>query len=351
MSSRAKYWLLGAAFWTLFPLLVAMQIVVHGHYVGKPVDWTRVLALRFADWYTCAAFTPVAFWLVRRRVPLVLQLASLPVAVVLKYAIYVQFAKLDFTATLVRGFASESIALGAVLAIVYGIEAHRRYRERELHAARLEAELASARLDALTAQLQPHFLFNTLNSISSLMRRDVDAAEEMVVHLGALLHKTLRSGERHEVTLAEELELLEQYLAIMQIRFQDRLVIRKNIDAGVTGASVPQLVLQPLVENAIRHGISRRPGAGLIEIAATRLGQSLEITVRDGGEGLAGDSEGIGLSNTRRRLRQLYGDAQALELAPAAEGGLRVTLRLPLSGGQAILPVGNGTGRIACPPP
>jgi two-component system, LytTR family, sensor kinase len=336
MSPRAKLWLGGAAIWTLFPLLVGLQAIVYANYTGQPVEWTRVLKLRFADWYTCAAFTPVAFWLVR-RFPLpnvrnvLMQLAAIPVCVVLKYAVYVQVAKLDFTTSLARNFASESIALGAVLAIVHGIEAHRRWRERELHAARLEAELASARLDALTAQLQPHFLFNTLNSISTLMRRDVDAAEEMVAHLGTLLHRTLRSGERHEVTLAEELELLEQYLAIMKIRFQDRLVVRKNIEAGVSGASVPQLVLQPLVENAIRHGISRRPGAGLIEIRATRLGQSLEITVRDDGEGLAGESEGIGLSNTRRRLRQLYGDAQALELAPAAEGGLRVTLRLPFA--------------------
>jgi two-component system LytT family sensor kinase len=344
MTATSRNWLLGAAIWTLFPFLVALQAVVYGTYVGAPVDWTRVLSLRLADWYTCAAFTPVAFWLVRRN--LLVQLAAIPMAVVVKYAIYVELARLlrpsetwSFTAVLARSFASESIALGAVLAIVHGIEAHRRYRERELHTARLEAELASARLDALTAQLQPHFLFNTLNSISTLMRRDVDAAEEMLAHLGTLLHRTLRSGERHEVTLAEELELLEQYLAIMKIRFQDRLVVRKNIDAGVTGASVPQLVLQPLVENAIRHGISRRPGAGLIEIAASRLGQSLEITVRDDGDGLVGDAEGIGLTNTRRRLRQLYGDAQALELAPAAEGGLRVTLRLPIGGGAAILPV------------
>jgi two-component system LytT family sensor kinase len=337
MTRRSTNWLLGIAIWTLFPFLVAVQAVVYATYMGQPVDWTRVLSLRLADWYTCAAFTPVAFWLVRRR-SLAVQLVAVPVAVVIKYAIYAELARLlrpaetwSFTSMLARSFASESIALGAVLAIVHGLEAHRRNRERELHTARLEAELASARLDALAAQLQPHFLFNTLNSVSTLMRRDVDAAEEMLTHLGALLHRTLRSGERHEVTLAEELELLDQYLAIMKVRFQDRLVVRTSIEPGVTDAFVPQLVLQPLVENAIRHGISRRPGAGLIEIAAARLGQSLEITVRDDGEGLAGDSEGIGLSNTRRRLRQLYGDAQALELAPAAEGGLRVTLRVPLA--------------------
>ena len=344
MTPRTRNWLLGAAIWTLFPILVAMQAVVYANYIGQPVDWTRVLALRLADWYTCAAFTPVAFWLVRRFPlqrgvwALSVYFVTVSVAVVVKYAVYTPVARWlrpdqtwSFTAVLARSFASESIAFWAVVAIVYGVETHRRSREREVHTARLEAELASARLDALTAQLQPHFLFNTLNSISTLMRRDVDAAEEMVAHLGTLLHRTLRSGERHEVTLAEELELLEQYLAIMKIRFQDRLVVRKHVDAEVTGAFVPQLVLQPLVENAIRHGISRRPGAGLIEIGASRLGQSLEITVRDDGEGLAGEAEGIGLTNTRRRLRQLYGDAQALELAPAAEGGLRVTLRVPLA--------------------
>ena len=280
----------------------------------------------------------MCFWLVRRFPRnFAIQLGAVAAGVVGKYALYAQLARWlrpsevwRFDEMLVRNFASESIAFCVLLAIVHGIDVHRRYREREVQTARLEAELASARLDALTAQLQPHFLFNTLNSVSTLMRRDVDAAEEMLSHLGALLHRTLRQGERHEVALSEELEVLAQYLAIMQIRFQDRLVVRTRIGDGLGSAHVPPLVLQPLVENAIRHGISRKPGAGTIEIAAARTGASLEISVRDDGEGVSESAEGIGLSNTRRRLRQLYGDAQSLDLVKLAEGGSCVTLRIPL---------------------
>jgi LytS/YehU family sensor histidine kinase len=162
------------------------------------------------------------------------------------------------------------------------------------------------------------------------MRRDVEAADEMLTHLGDLLHRTLRQGGRHEVTLGEELELLRHYTDIMKIRFQDRLAVRVDVDEAVLPALVPNLVLQPLVENAIRHGISRKPGAGLLEIAARRDGATLEISVRDDGEGLSGAEEGVGLSNTRRRLRQLYGEAQSLELVPGGEGGLMVRMRLPM---------------------
>jgi len=338
LSRRATWWLLALALWTLCPILISLQTVVHASYTGAPVSWSRVLPLRLADWYTCAMFTPLCFWLVRRTRSIPAQIAFILGAVVVKYAVYVEIARWlrpaetwRFDVVLARAFASESIAFAAMLAIVHGIEYHRRFREREVHAARLEAELASARLDALTAQLQPHFLFNTLNGISTLMRRDVDAAEEMLTHLGDLLHRTLRLGDRHEVTLAEELDLLQHYLDIMKIRFEDRLTVRMDIEPGVTNALVPHLVLQPLVENAIRHGISRRPGAGLLELSAHADGDVLEISVRDDGEGLLnGGAEGIGLSNTRRRLRQLYGDAHELALTPAAEGGLRVTLRIPL---------------------
>lgn len=337
LSRRVTWWLLALAVWTLCPILIAFQSVVHATYTGEPVSWSRALPLRLADWYTCAMFTPVCFWLVRRTRSIAAQIAFILGAVVVKYAVFIELAqwlrpaetwRLD--TILASSFVSESIAFAAMLAIVHGIEFHRRFREREVHAARLEAELASARLDALTAQLQPHFLFNTLNSISTLMRRDVDAAEEMLTHLGDLLHRTLRLGDRHEVTLAEELELLQHYLDIMKIRFEDRLTVRTDVGPGVASALVPHLVLQPLVENAIRHGISRRPGAGLLELSAHADGDSLEISVRDDGEGLGGGAEGIGLSNTRRRLRQLYGDAHAFTLTPAAGGGLRVNLRIPL---------------------
>ena len=335
LSRRVAFWLAAAAIWTLFPVLTTLQEWVYASYAGETILWHRVLPVRLADWYTCAIFTPLCFWLVRRSV--LVQLAGVLAAVVLKYALYVEVLRrmipsqtwrLDMM--LARGFASETIAFAALLGVVHAVEYHRRFRERELHAARLETELASARLEALAAQLQPHFLFNTLNSVSTLMRRDVDSAEEMLTHLGDLLRHTLRPHEGHEITLSEELELLQHYLDIMKIRFADRLSVRLDVGEEVTRALVPHLVLQPVVENAIQHGIARKPGAGLIEVRARRDGDALEISVRDDGEGHRGGDERIGLSNTRRRLHELYGDAQSLTLAPAEDGGLRVTLRFPL---------------------
>lgn len=326
---RATLWLAGAALWTLLGLLSALQAAVYSTYTGNPLPLRELVPMRLADWYTCAIFTPLFFWLVRSRRAVVVQCAAVLAAVPLKFALYAAVMRLDFGGILARSFGTEVIALSAVLAIVHGIEYYRRLRERELHAARLETELASARLEALEAQLQPHFLFNTLHGISTLMRRDVDSAEEMLTHLSDLLRRTLRPRDGHEVALSDELELLQHYLDIMKIRFADRLTVRVDADAGVLRALVPHLVLQPLVENALQHGIARKPGNGLVEVRARREGESLEITVRDDGEGHRGGGERIGLSNTRRRLRELYGDAQSLILAPAEDGGLRVALRIP----------------------
>jgi signal transduction histidine kinase len=344
VSRRTLSWLLVIGIWTILPVLQALQAAFYSAYVGDAVEWNRLLPIRLADWYTCALFTPVGFWLVR-RFPLQravwlrnlgVHLAVSSVAVAVKFALYVEVARrispaetwrLDML--LARRFIPESIALWALLGIVHAVEYHGRFRERELHAARLEAELASARLDALTAQLQPHFLFNTLNSVSTLMHRDVDAADEMLTHLGDLLHRTLRQHDRHEIPLSEEIDLLRHYVDIMKIRFQDRLAVRMDVDDNVRGALVPPLLLQPLVENAIRHGIARKPGAGHIGIAARRAGDCLEITIRDDGEGHTGGDEGVGLSNTRRRLRELYGDRQTLELLTEGAGGLLVKVRIP----------------------
>jgi two-component system, LytTR family, sensor kinase len=341
---RRLSWLIVIGIWTILPVLQALQAAFYSAYLGHPIEWNRLLPIRLADWYTCALFTPVCFWLVR-RFPLqrgiwprnlCVHLAVSSVAVTVKFALYVEVAKrirpaetwrLDLL--LARAFVPESIALWALLGIVHAIDYHARYRERELQAVRLESELAAARLDALTAQLQPHFLFNTLNSVSTLMHRDVDAADAMLTHLGDLLHRTLRQHDRHEIPLSEEIDLLRHYVDIMKIRFQDRLVVRMEIEDAVRDAAVPPLLLQPLVENAIRHGISRKPGIGTIEIAARAVDRALEITVHDDGEGHAGGEEGVGLSNTRRRLRELYGDRQTLELLASPDGGLLVKVRIP----------------------
>jgi two-component system, LytTR family, sensor kinase len=340
---RARWWLIAFAIWTAFPILTSLQAAVYAAYTGQAFDWLEGMPLRFADWYACALFTPLCFWLVRRY-PMsretwlrngAMQLLLIVPMSLAKFVLYASANELlggsepPLGRMIARSFVYETYALWALLGVVHAIEYHRRAQEREIHAARLETELTSARLDALTAQLQPHFLFNTLNSISTLMRRDVQAADEMLAHLGELLHCTLRERERHVIPLSEELELLRHYLDIMKIRFHDRLDVRMQIAPDCGAVNVPPLLLQPLVENAIRHGISRKPGAGLLEISASREGEMLRITVRDDGEGAGAGAEGVGLSNTRRRLRELYGDEQLLALSRAADGGTISTVRIP----------------------
>ena len=231
-------------------------------------------------------------------------------------------------------FFTESLPFWAMIALVHAFEFHRRYRQRETEAARLQTQLAQSRLEALAAQLHPHFLFNTLQAISTLMHRDVKAADATLSRLSDLLRQTLQRGDRQEVPLREELEMLTDYVEISRERFKDRLVFATRIAPDTLTALVPFFILQPLVENALQHGIARRAGAGRVAVNAQRQGESLHLTITDDGPGLANTGrafprEGLGLSNTRRRLRELYGDRQSLSLETPTEGGLRVELILP----------------------
>lgn len=194
-----------------------------------------------------------------------------------------------------------------------------------------ERELLAAQLRALRAQLQPHFLFNTLQAIAVTARRDADATVRMTALLGDLLRQTLCERARDLVTLAEERQMLQPYLELQQLRFADRLTVVVELPADVLQAEVPDLLLQPLVENALQHGIERQPGAGTIAIRARRCGEHLELTVADDGAGPddADAREGTGLGATRARLRALFGDAAGLRLAPGGVRGTVVTVRLP----------------------
>jgi LytS/YehU family sensor histidine kinase len=188
-----------------------------------------------------------------------------------------------------------------------------------------------AELSALQAQLQPHFVFNTLHAIAALIVRHPESAERMLVDLADFLRLTLQNARKETVPLSEELDFLQRYVRIEETRLMDRLTVELDVEEQALGAEVPNLILQPLVENAIRHGIAPRPGPGRVDVRARREGERLILEVADDGRGLpqnAVPSEGIGLSNARERLRHLYGEAGSLELIPLARG-LSVTLTLP----------------------
>jgi two-component system, LytTR family, sensor kinase len=224
-------------------------------------------------------------------------------------------------------FPTYFLILFAALALDY----QARYRERELRAAQLESRLSEARLQALRLQLNPHFLFNALNSISSLMYTDVEAADAMMQKLGDLLRLSLEEGRGPEIPLREELLLVERYLDIERVRFEDRLHVRFDVEPSALEGWVPAFALQPLVENAVRHAITPRPEGGTVEIAARRVDGLLRVSVTDDGPGLPEGRlvAGVGLANTRARLDQLYGTADALALVPLAGRGLRVSMTIP----------------------
>jgi len=223
----------------------------------------------------------------------------------------------------------------------WSLDYQRRFREGEMKAAVLAAQLAEAQLQALKMQLHPHFLFNTLNSVSALLHQDVEAADRMVARLGAFLRLTLENSGAQLTTLRQELEFLRLYLDIERVRFKDRLRVgieMENAGPALLNARVPNLIMQPLVENAIRHGVAKQYAPGQINVRALIRDGRLQIEIADNGPGIAARNgaapafkEGVGLSNTRARLEQLYGDAYLLAFKNDEPRGLIVTLEIPLA--------------------
>jgi LytS/YehU family sensor histidine kinase len=208
----------------------------------------------------------------------------------------------------------------------------RRFSEAARESEELQGRLDQARLQALRLQLQPHFLFNTLNTITALVHRDPPSAERMVTGLSELLRVSLGNAGEQEVRLDRELEVLRHYLDIQLVRFSDRLSVRFDIDPGAREAMVPSLLLQPLVENAIKHGISPRVAAGHLHISVRRHNETLSLEVGDDGVGTRGAqalAEGVGLGNARARLASLYGEQHRMEAGPRPEGGFNVKIEIP----------------------
>lgn len=221
-----------------------------------------------------------------------------------------------------------------VVGFTYAMGYYREVQERAVREAQLQTNLMEARIKTLEAELHPHFLFNTLHAISTLVHTNPEAADRMISRLSDLLRLTFDRSGAARVPLQEELEFLQKYLEIEQTRFQDRLTVRFDIDSATLDAEVPRLILQPIVENAIKHGVSPRSGPGLVEIASGIADGHLWLEVRDNGVGLSGSARsqfrsGVGLANTRDRLECLYGEAQKLDFSEG-ESGLTVHIALPL---------------------
>lgn len=347
--------------WTVLGLFFFSSTEAQNLHFQIPTPWRQTLASWLIGVYVCALFTPAILWLGQRfpleksswlrYLPLHLLFSAVFSVVQLSIDSYVHVRVLPFVLgttfrqafsnLMVIGFHGNIVTYWAILGIQYAFRYYRRYQEREqqalrleLHAAELKTQLANAHLNALKMQLQPHFLFNTLNAIMVLVRQQKGRqAEEMLARLSDLLRCVLEDVEAQEVPLRRELEYLQLYLSIEQVRFQDRLSVEISADPSILDAAVPQMGLQPIVENAVRHGIGRSSAAGKIRVSATRVDGTLELRVQDDGPGLLppelAQSRGIGLANTRLRLHQLYGEAARLSLENSAQGGAVATMVIP----------------------
>ena len=331
------------------------MLSVTDHYLssvrqGQPADWLQTFVGWLPGFHVRALLSPLVLWLSARWLltsqPLRRGLlhAGLSVLFACTYAglhalviglIWPHDSQwLLFQKILLGDFTNGILAYWAVLMMGHVLAFYGRYRERDVAAARLDARLRAAELETLRMQLNPHFLFNTLNTIGVLMKEDTCEAGRLLVRLSDLLRSVLANTSSQQTDLRQELAMLDNYLEIERSRFGDRLHIEKQIDPDVLDAAVPMLVLQPIVENAIRHGIACQTELGIVTISAARNGELLLLEVADNGPGWSGEAaarngRGIGLGNTRARLEKLYGSRQQLLLGASPTGGAAVRITLP----------------------
>jgi signal transduction histidine kinase len=353
--------------WTVLGLFYFSQGLTQRLIRHDPTPWWRYLLAWLLGVYIWAILTPAILWF-GRRFPLerrnwvlgatrhlLLSAGFSVLELTLENILYLRlhlFPPADkgfrgvLAQSLVRGFHGGVLNYWIVLGVQWGVVYYRRYRERsqdvlkvELRASELQSQLIGAQLNALKMQLQPHFLFNTLNAITVLVRQQKSKdAEQMLGHLSDLLRGVLEDMDAQEVSLRREIDYLQLYLAIEQVRFQDRLRVQLFIDPVAHEALVPQLILQPIVENAVRHGIGRSSAAGQILISASKIDGVVALRVQDDGPGLSSsdlaNDRGIGLANTRARLQQLYGQNARLEIGNCEERGVVVTMTIPFHRSQ-----------------
>lgn len=354
--TRVRTAALHLAGWTAIALIAASQSILTYLAAGGEVRVRPVILLSLALWYSWAALSPV-IWSAARRLPLYgsgwpLRVlahiginAALAVVAALLYRV-LRFAigippRGDYAVMIASGLNTALLVYWALVAIAHAMAYYRRSEARRRAAVEKDRQLVEAKLEALRGQMQPHFLFNTLHAIAARVREDPRGAEDMLGELGELLRTGLHSSPAHEIALAEELQLVDRYIAIQRVRFQGRMRVEREIDPAALPALVPVLLLQPLVENAIEHGIAQRLSGGTLRITASCVAGALSesnaahvvVQVADDGgasdaAGLEQERWGIGLSNTRARLEQLYGAAGQLELA-ITNSGVTATVRIP----------------------
>jgi signal transduction histidine kinase len=353
---RASVALIMFAVATVVAVLYSLERYSYRRLLGQEVSLGQLVPAELVFTYLWALLTPLVMW-TGRRFPVwgthhegeprtrarnwAAQLIALVSFVMVHVALFTAASLLIggsaavpasrlFSGYLASWFTLDSIVYCTLLAVYHALVYYRISQDRALRASQLEARLAQAQLQVLRMQLQPHFLFNTLHTISALMHRDVKRADSMIAALSDLLRMSLRSVGVQEVELREELDFLQRYLEIMSLRFGDRLTVNLDIDPNVLDARVPTLVLQPLVENALRHGFGDGMRAGQVRVTVRPDGDMLRCEVVDNGRGLQNAArEGVGTSNTRARLRHLYGDRFSLELTTNPGGGARVSLAIP----------------------
>jgi two-component sensor histidine kinase len=336
--------------WTLLAASYTLSGGLSQISEGQAPNWWRVGVWNASDFYLWMLLVPLVAWLGRQaadggwrrfaavHVPagLAVALAQLLVHLTIFWVAcgpgrapvhsFGGFVRMQFA----YGYHFALLLYWVIVVVLRGLESRRRLRDERLRSSKLESQLAQAQLRTLRVQLQPHFLFNTLNAISALALADPHQARLMISRLSDLLRLTLEERHALEVPLSQELELLRCYLDIQRVRFQDRLSTQLDVAADTVRAAVPSMILQPLVENALRHGLLDKPEPGSLHIVSRREGAQLYLRVDDDGLGLPeGMAEGLGLGNTRARLKVLFGEAASVALARKAEGGTRVELRFP----------------------
>lgn len=345
-------WVVGAATGTALLFATQTYVLVNA-YPDNSITFAKAALPAFTNWYLWALFVPVSFWALA-RLPLNAETWRRNLAFHVGIALLAALAKFGLdqlagsvlpwiparplTLTLfIFQFYPNVLTYLVITIVVHAVEMTRRERARQLRASQLEAKLAQVELQVLRMQLHPHFLFNTLNSVTALMHKDVDAAERMLVRLGDLLRLTIDRIGTAEVSVMEEFAVLESYLEIQKIRFRDRLVVELDVQPEAMAGRVPHLILQPLVENSIQYGVEGRTEPVHISVRATRDNGTLRLSVCDDGPGLSEpnpEPEGVGLSNTRARLDGLYGASHDFRLGPGPDGGLLIEFSIPFEGAE-----------------